>query len=618
MLVVGYLKARFEQGDDTLPETRRDCYHEALRARLVEVRDEARAFGIPVTDHELWDGLKKLALAIFHNKGSFDIAWTRVADVWPLLVQHSTLTKILCDKTVLRRGRLGTNIGFSHRRLAEYLAALSLPNKLDDLPLTHILSANGRWRDALVVWCETAPPGPATELANWCWAVIEVVKGKHVNLRLQGIKVGEEISSMESSTQTDEENILRINNMAILRFLIEGYRGRLESLTGIQTELFKHISSGLNYRTDILTSKRLGEAACLLPCHKLPDILDRVLRRGSRWVTMETLRNCRFQEFAKSSVADNLAEFVHAIPLRELLKPDGIMLSLRLSPGLEWLRREIQFRIADSALFILAHVLGIILFKDGALVFIGMFWIGGALVTHLLGMSRKTRAEIIKIFRWVYALLILYGAVLNLIVDGHFGWGYTSVGLLLLPILPLCASRSRNIFISTIRSSTQNGNALFVIGFIFVIVFFWLVRRFYNWGTFTPFFEGAKMVLLAVVGGKYLLVYASNVIVASRTHLAFRRIPKQMDGNLTRVELANWLSILGLRRYSLKLLDRIEQQGILPKGAWPSGRMPILPDSEVNDRLGQLEEQWELEEERLKQDKEIASLQSIKIRPFEC
>jgi len=86
----------------------------------------------------------------------------------------------------------------------------------------------------------------------------------------------------------------------------------------------------------------------------------------------------------------------------------------------------------------------------------------------------------------------------------------------------------------------------------------------------------------------------------------FIHITKQQGSGLIRAEVSSGLSLLRSQRYRLRYLKWIEEEGILPSGAWPGGELPTTEHPEVNLRLALLEANWQNEELRAQHERKGA------------
>lgn len=220
---------------------------------------------------------------------------------------------------------------FVHRRFHESFVALKLCEQPDLIKVDSI-PKDSRWREALVLVAQVAPPEKATKIAKSCWGYVK---------------------------QADQNDFVAGNAdylpaLHSLRFLSAGFSARPECLAEFQDALADFVDDKLAGR-DILVQKHAVEAAGLLEPERLTMTIGTALRKGCDWVKETAVRACRQLPKLGGELQSLLVCHIASIPLVPFLRQSRTLrFALNLSPALERVQGFCKSRVTSSWLLLLA------------------------------------------------------------------------------------------------------------------------------------------------------------------------------------------------------------------------------------------------------------------------
>ncbi len=240
------------------------------------------------------------------------------------LVDDPGLERHLTALRISRLARLGgvriQRFSFAHRRLAEFFVVRKLIIQATAIPLSSI-PADSRWRDCLVVYCGIAPEANARSLAEFSWNTFRNAYAL--------IKAGDLVASRPA--------------IHCLRFLIDGFRGRLECTSSFQNELTTMLLEFLKYQ-DLLVAKIAAEGLCLVHDTAREEGLATAVERGIGWISETAIRSCRHFGTVGKRSQKAIETYIRTLPTDELFRRFAdLSFSLSLSDGFHRIRAFLAF-----------------------------------------------------------------------------------------------------------------------------------------------------------------------------------------------------------------------------------------------------------------------------------
>lgn len=300
------------------PATQAEMFQSYLARCVDRARDNLNKAGLD-EDH-LYHLCEEVAEAMFQtdNVGlemTEDQLAAKIDD--PLL---KPALQFLAKARIARRGADAGTFSFVHRRFNEYF----LVRKLVDgrAPVMYdAIHTDLRWRDALVLYAEIAPEKERGKLLDHAWTYAQ---------RLGQI-----------SLATDPQAFREARNA--LRFMIEGFRNRPDTVAPLHAPLVEIIAAKLDGDQDLIEQKTVLEAVGLLPPEVASNFIIKAMYRYPGWVSESAVAAARY--FPKIDQQLALAVYDNAVrsigwgnPMQAMRKARVVSLSDGFRDVSFWLR----------------------------------------------------------------------------------------------------------------------------------------------------------------------------------------------------------------------------------------------------------------------------------------
>lgn len=301
------------------PATQAEMFQSYLARCVDRARDNLNKAGLD-EDH-LYHLCEEVAEAMFQtdNVGlemTEDQLAAKIDD--PLL---KPALQFLAKARIARRGADAGTFSFVHRRFNEYF----LVRKLVDgrAPVMYdAIHTDLRWRDALVLYAEIAPEKERGKLLDHAWTYAQ--------------RLG------EVSLASDPQAFREARNA--LRFMIEGFRNRPDSVAPLHAPLVEIIAVKLGWgRQDLIEQKTVLEAVGLLPPEIASHFIVEALSRYPGWVSESAVSAARYfpkidQQLALAVFDDAVRSIGWGNPIQAMRKARVMSLSDGFRDVSFWLR----------------------------------------------------------------------------------------------------------------------------------------------------------------------------------------------------------------------------------------------------------------------------------------
>jgi hypothetical protein len=254
------------------------------------------------------------------------------------LVDIEGFNRVITTLKIARIARVGGSqnprFSFVHRRFAEFLVARALLSGAHTLPLESI-PADSRWRDCMVFYCNVASEPQATEIARFCWEIIEASALE--------LKMGDWDSARPA--------------IHALRFLRDSFGSRPHLLQSFSQELSRLVVDCLS-STEVLTAKLAAESLGIVTPSARTEGIVLALRHNSRWVRETAFLSCRNLAGLEPEAKRAIRRHIQSIPVPQFIRSyRDLMFSLNLSDDLASQR----YRVTADLVSILAVWFGAVL-----------------------------------------------------------------------------------------------------------------------------------------------------------------------------------------------------------------------------------------------------------------
>lgn len=569
-----------------------------------------------IDDNTIIRTCESIALAMFQNDNkNLEISEEHLRH----LVREQELSDIVHFLTRARVARVGAssrNFSFSHRRFHEYFLVLCIKNGRVPLPLNAIQEDSG-WRDALVLYAEIAPEKHAKAMLEHAFKFIQDL----VVISLWGNKKR------------------FIDGRNALRFVIEGFRNRVDMLGNYQNDLVSLVESKINSDVDYIETRTVIEAIGLLPANKAANFIIKTINQYSGWISEGAVTAARYlprvgneivevvfksivnrptisamQQAQKQkgilSIANGMSSIVHWINWWQLDIVKTIALvafALTIALYDSWfsgvrfifvvgIDDSTRFLINMLMLFISLCTLMVYLLFDNAIRFFDIKLVGLWVLVFLLGIILyKSDANGFLVFFSLYASVLsieprFWSKVLKLfkLLNSFFVndvWRNAlrlAVVMGLIVSLAFFASYLASMLIDTIPQYIRN---------ILLMIIEWIIHA-------SGFVALAWLLFFfgKVVWDLELLRYLKYLLADKRDFTEYRRIAPTPS---TRSEIAGQFCGLRTKIFRLRYVDWLEgatrgRSGRLqdPMNAWPDGQRPQMESDPASVKLAQLDARW--------------------------
>jgi glycosyltransferase involved in cell wall biosynthesis len=267
------------------PLSQAEMFQTFIQANITQAK---QAFGLPgISTDEVYDICEGIATAMFNKPlvgleiGLSDL---RAALSVPQLPH---ILEFLAQARIGRVAPTSNAFSFSHRRFNEYFLVRRLQAPYIAIPLEAIQS-DSRWRDALVLYAEIAEPSRATLMASHAWQYAQ---------QLEHLTLG-----------SDREGFIASRHA--LRFLVEGFRNKLEIVAAYRSSITRIISNKLASDSDYIEKRTVLEALGLLPAEQATTIIRKALRDHPGWISEQASRAARYLPRLSPKLAYAIYDYV--------------------------------------------------------------------------------------------------------------------------------------------------------------------------------------------------------------------------------------------------------------------------------------------------------------------
>ncbi len=317
-LLVGYV----HRHNGRLPPNQHELFHSHMEAT---VRSAIEGDYKTLKYDTIWSVTEKIAMTMFNEKNyGLDMPLSTLRDRMPDQPVERIATFLVNAK--LGRESQDRSFSFVHRRFNEFFLVRFLledPERAANRALT--IADDGRWRDALALYVEVAPPAEAVRIAEICMAELrpllkfECVPGDSTYMR----------------------------GVHSLRFLNDSFKGRTDLLQSYSDELERFITSAFQ-RDDLLVRKNAVETVGLLQPEIADGLLARALTGEGDWVKETAFRACRYMRSLTSDLLEVLRRYLFAMSAYDLLSNfRRLSMLFSLSESLRGLRANLRARAVD-------------------------------------------------------------------------------------------------------------------------------------------------------------------------------------------------------------------------------------------------------------------------------
>jgi hypothetical protein len=319
-LLANYLKTN----PGKTPTRQADLYENYLRERLRASSYETARMGF--NNDSILEASCALAATMFAEGG---LGLEAPLETLASLLPKQRVRDVVAVLRHARIGRLGIGVqerfSFVHRRFNEYFVVQALLKEHEPLHLEDIPN-NGRYRDALVLYCEVASDESATAVASYCW--------RELGSKKDGIAMYQYTKSIQC-----------------LRFLAEAFRARRACVGEFAEALGDLIRANLRLGGDLLFAKLSTEAIGILPDAEIESLVVQAMRLGNTWIRQTALRSCRHLAFLGEDLKNQLMIYLAELePGRLLKKREQLAFSLSLSEAFASVRQYLKVLRCDVLL----------------------------------------------------------------------------------------------------------------------------------------------------------------------------------------------------------------------------------------------------------------------------
>jgi len=640
---------------DHLPESELELFETYIRERFeqcLEVLGESQQ--LPQMDsNELFQATTDIATTLVSNFG-LEASLPELARV--IGKQTDTSAKsVPAVANALKYGRLvrigfGAQASFSfvHRRFAEFFLARRLMDERAELPLGDI-TADGRWREALVLFAGVAPTHTAKEIASYCV--------NHARLLPEN-----------SRAPTASEFLAGVH---ALQFLVASFKARRQVLEPFDSTIEDIVSKLLRPGAHTLAAKFGAEAIGLLPIATLQSLVPKALDLGSDWVGQTAIRSCRHLASLGTAIVTSVRHFVSSMPQSDFNRRHrDLMFSMSLASGLASIAHTIRFRRIDSLaasvaivplaavdfiaavitvplLIIILYVLKYLLLvaeSSPGLTFTRARSINSAQCAESNHRQRNRRHKAFAIFSprvvdqqnfvklrqkmrqirknknsvvqtrrnlqfgstGVFLLwrmvLILVSTVIAVNGDSLF-WQYIEVSIHSSIVLACALTTIVLAFpwfhgwlgIQFLRVNPQLivKGVLMLVAYLGLIFIFWIIDSMeFNIASNAITYAGWTFSIILILSSSYSVLVTGVRALLKRRRDIDRLRDLSNDRSWTRVQIAEQLLTLEGNDARFDFLTSLDRNRISPEGDWQGSGIPQLNSVKLDTKLAQLEEQW--------------------------
>lgn len=262
-----------------LPKNQMELYHSFIDGRLKKCAGKLEKENLSESD--IYQAAKELALFMQRTEDCGLECPTRFfyqrkdEDYW------RKVFSVLKYAKICRLGGQDETISFVHRRFQEFFLVENIIDKKHEITCDnyHDILSDAGMRDALVLYCEVAEEEKATEIANFCWMIVQ-----------ENIKFADNIHRKES-----------LELVRVLYFMKEAFRNRKQVLSDFNEDFYELAKKifGMNtaddeeIRVDYVIMLALVNAMVLFSNVQLRTFVFMVFKLRNRWLNDVIMQNCR-------------------------------------------------------------------------------------------------------------------------------------------------------------------------------------------------------------------------------------------------------------------------------------------------------------------------------------
>jgi hypothetical protein len=584
-LIASYARENHHQ----LPRTQSELYEGEIRRRLALCGEQIAAQGTTV--ERLMSASTAIAYTMYETESLGLEA--------PLAVLSEKLLNIDVHKaadllTFARLARLGggaaRRFSFVHRRFNEFFLVRRLLATPEHAPTASIPS-DGRFRDALVLYCELTDEAEAERVADFCW------------LHAQNLMTAD--VTVETATYRDAVHSLR--------FLADAFRTRRAALSKRAHDLAHLIETLLDDRRNLLEKKLAVEATGLLDPENLTSALVQALEVRNPWIDETALRACQYVPSERADLTNALQALIkRQPPLAFLVRYRDLEFALGLSEATRQARTYLRLRLASTIMTLGACVLlGILQPQFGLILTLLYCW--GHLIDELFSiLAGGFRA-------WHRSGPVIPPTMASGAARSPGTWMIPFMSLLMATIPPITGA------VGVLGRSTHGrftANQIAGIGLTALVLSFpymelpevvarlnrWLRQPWRSHLSHLAVMAAGLLILAGMMYGgpqlefiapmfsalmSVLLVYNGviAVVVYVRDGRSLRRIGR-LPEEMRREDVQELWDSLKTDPARKSLVSRLRSERVRVLGSWKGGRAPYVDNSPASTALAQLDEVW--------------------------
>ena len=480
------------------------------------------------------------------------------------------------------------------------------------------IQTDSRWRDAVVLYAEVASKEGAAEMAEHAWKYAQM---------LETISLAENQKSFVVARHA-------------LRFMIDGFRNRLEIVAPFQDSLSRIIARKLGEGDDLIEIKTVAEAIGLLPPELSCALIQRVVTNYPGWISESAAASARYLPKIDQGLQFALFENVVNRPafegLRESKRQEGVFVISNafgsLANWLRWFRINVYkswgcLFVTIVAVFVHANDLvlkalfgGVFVFFAPRIIFLlrpfdpsalpragkkrsSFEEVASVLRGTLLHLNITSMAAVVLAFTAFFLIFVvimshlptprLAGAV-DKIVDLNSILFFVALCLLgSISISPKPWIRARQAIRWSLIGRVAVGFISLVATWVGMLLLLLLMPK--EW---LEKYGKIVSVIILVVGATGVILGAFSVrLILAFDYRRFRLATKIFipDRSQIATQLLSMRTGFFLGRY-IEWLDRmsVDHLGALrsPDNSWPAGKRPPLGNEFLSARLAQIEAGW--------------------------
>ncbi|MGK7881137.1 MAG: NACHT domain-containing NTPase, partial [Crocosphaera sp.] len=590
------------------PDNQNQLYETFLEDRLElvegEINERNRNRENLITKETIIDCAKKIAFVLFDNDNfGFEAPLRELIQVLSNQYGYERediedIIGILESAAIIRMG-LGRDrlFSFVHRRFAEYLVAKTLEKKgLDELPIESI-PKDTRWREALVLYCEVTDKETATQIAEYCWERVKLMK-------------------VYSNKMNTPEFLESIHS---LRFLTTAFRSRLDCIKSFQDRLNRLLSKTINRYNNILSVKFSVEALGLLKPKDTTNLIIRAFNFNNDWISETAIYACRSLPSLDNYLEKEIKRYVVSIPNYEFIS--NIKESLfyfGLSDSFRNIYNFCRLRLIEITLYYVLFLLMLMTINLPVLPFFLILFYYNKIFWRLLNHSKFIMNFLPKFNVLFLLLLFFYMELINIIdnystfsvlsifdITNSFNILYISLFSIGLLFIALCLLINIYIFYNLMYHDGQDDIYIILSSFVgmFLYISHSLFTRFIsssvtivNMG-FALFLIISLILVLGTLLSGFIKVFIPFITNWNHDRKQLRKLLKKSSDPYfvwTKQEISKQFLSLKTASGRLKFVEHLEEKRVKPleNSDWPNGNLPNVNNDQASTLLAKLEERW--------------------------